>query len=731
VNLSRVVFSLATFFGSTLLFLIQPMAAKMILPIFGGSPAVWTASMLFFQVALLGGYWYAHFSNSKWGPNRQKVFHVAFLVLTAIALPQLTKTSFVISLAGGLVNHPIPAVAVFLILGGTIGLGYLTVSSGSPVLQRWFATTSDPSAKDPYFLYAISNVGSMLGLFLYPFVIEPRIGLNQQISLWQTGFQIMVGLYLLSAFFVKKPAQNLESEQVQPDSTQTSISWDQRRRWMLWAAVPTSMLLGATSYISSNVAPIPLIWVVPLATYLLTFILAFSGKPLFKSTELGRMLPILVIPLAFTMCIEATEPLTMIAGFHLLVLLVAAYMCHAKLAEDRPSANHLTEFYLWISVGGALGGLFNSILAPMLFPTYFEYPLAIGLACLLRPQPKPLAKTKEWLAGVILLVAIVMLAFKFSGLPIGQLRNGLAIGIPLAIVFVGIDRTLVFGMGLIATFLFSNIFQIASPGKVLLTKRSFFGVHRVLDNKNFRGLVHGNTTHGRQSLIPSKVDTPLTYYYPTGPIGQIFTKAKFMPGVKRVGLVGLGVGSLAAYGRPGQDFTFFEIDPIVISVARDSGLYSFLSRSKANVNYVLGDARITLGRQPNASFDFLVLDAFSSDAIPTHLLTKEALQLYKSKLKPGGFIAFHISNRYLELAPELALTASEVGMTGFEQTDAPVNEEEAEGKTQSKWMILLTDPGLREAFWKPMYWNSVDIPSDLKPWTDDFVNILSVFEPSN
>jgi SAM-dependent methyltransferase len=286
-------------------------------------------------------------------------------------------------------------------------------------------------------------------------------------------------------------------------------------------------------------------------------------------------------------------------------------------------------------------------------------------------------------------------------------------------------------MGLIATFLFSNIFQIASPGKVLLTKRSFFGVHRVIDNKNFRGLVHGNTTHGRQSLIPSKVDTPLTYYYPTGPIGQIFTKAKFMPGVKRVGLVGLGVGSLAAYGRPGQDFTFFEIDPIVISVARDSGLYSFLSRSKANVNYVLGDARITLGRQPNASFDFLVLDAFSSDAIPTHLLTKEALQLYKFKLKPGGFIAFHISNRYLELAPELALTASEVGMTGFEQTDAPVNEEEAEGKTQSKWMILLTDPGLREAFWKPMYWNSVDIPSDLKPWTDDFVNILSVFEPSN
>lgn len=683
--------------------------------------------MLFFQVALLGGYAYAHFSNLKLGPKKQRFVHLGLLVVALLTLPVTTKSSFFQNFEAKAVDSSQPALLVFGLLLLTVGAGYFIVSAGSPVLQRWFATTNDPNAKDPYFLYALSNVGSMLGLFAYPFLIEPRFGLAQQAVLWKYGFLILLGLFIVCLLFVKdvKPSGNDQ----EPSKPSISITWDQRRKWMFYAAIPSSLLLGGTSYISSNIAPIPLIWVVPLAAYLLTFIFAFASKPLLKASQIGRFLPILVVPLAFTQCIEATEPLVVLASFHIIVLLAAGWMCHSLLAEQRPPAENLTEFYLWLSVGGALGGLFNSLIAPHLFSTYAEYPLAIILACLIRPQAKAYGKDQIWL-GVIAVITIVgMLAIKNS-LPPGQLRAGLAIGIPLVAVFAAMDRVRVFALGLGLVFVCVNFFQISAPGTILATKRSFFGVHRVLESKDYRSLVHGNTTHGRQSTIPEYRDLPLTYYHPTGPIGQIFEKAPMMSRVHRVGLVGLGVGSLAAYGRYDQEFTYFEIDPEVLYLARDSGYFTFLKDSKARKRYVLGDARLTLAKEPDASYDLLVLDAFSSDAIPTHLLTLEAIQGYERKLAPGGLLVFHISNRYLELAPVMALTARMANLWAYDQVDAPVGEEERLGKTQSHWLVMTRNQGERENYlWKPTYWNEIEIGPKVKPWTDDYVNVLGAYNP--
>ena len=705
------------------------MAAKMLLPIFGGSPAVWTAAMLFFQVALLAGYAFAHFSNLHLGPSRQRFVQIGILLLALVTLPVTTHSDLFHSFESKATETSQPALLVFSLLLLTVGAGYFIVSSGSPVLQRWFATTDDPHAKDPYFLYALSNVGSMVGLFAYPFLIEPRFGLSEQAVLWRNGFLVLIVLFGICTFLVRspKPVDNeTVSEPVKP------IEWSQRTKWMFYAAVPSSLLLGATSYISSNIAPVPLIWVVPLAIYLLSFTLAFASKPLLKSSMLARILPILVVPLVFTQCIEATEPLILLASFHVVILLAAGWMCHSLLAENRPPAVQLTEFYLWISVGGAIGGLFNSLIAPHIFATYAEYPLAIVLACLVRPQPKPLTKDAVWFGAIAAISIIAMLVIK-NALPAGQLRAGLAIGIPLTAVFAAMDRVKVFAAGLGLIFICVNFFQIAAPGVVLATRRSFFGVHRVLQSKDYRSLVHGNTTHGRQSAFEQYRDLPLTYYHPSGPIGQIFTHAPLMQHVRKVGLVGLGVGSLAAYGKPGQDFTYFEIDPEVLYLARDSGYFTFLKDAQANMRYVLGDARLTLAREPDKAYDLLVLDAFSSDAIPTHLLTLEAIQMYERKLAPGGVIAMHISNRYLDLAPVVALTCRKAKLWAYNQVDAPSpgSLEEKLGKTQSSWLIIVHDPGERDNFWKPMYWNEIDIGPNVKPWSDDYVNVLGAYHPED
>ena len=713
----RAIFTLTLFLSSGLLFLVQPMVAKMILPQFGGSTAVWTTSMLFFQILLLAGYAYAHFATRWLGTRVQSILHLCLLIVAAILLPiALPK------MGGDIVQgSPLQVLGTLALM---VGIPFFVLSAGAPLIQRWFAATKDPAAKDPYFLYSASNLGSMIALLAYPFLLEPRLRLGEQSNVWTYGFYALVGAMLVCAALLPKNTPETVEKVEDPAPTNR-----QRLHWVLLAAIPSSLLLGVTNYLTANLAPMPLLWVLPLGLYLLTFIIAFARRPLAKSAVWARLLPLIVTPLALIMILEATEPIAVLAGIHILAFTVAALMCHTLLVELRPCAGRLTEFYLWMSVGGALGGLFNAVIAPVIFSTLAEYPIAIIAACLVRPPNanlKPALKFDiAFAAGMLALTMGLVIFARAIQMPPSQARTGLIIGLPAILCFLMVDRPIRYALMLGSLFFASNLLHTNSAGEVVHAARSFFGVHRVitLDRGRFFELVHGNTIHGLQDR--QNPGEPLTYYTRTGPIGEIF---KAYPDMQDVALVGLGVGSCAAYGTPGQKMTYFEIDPVVVNLAQDPQYFTFLKDTKADLNVVLGDARLTLDKKSDGEFDLIALDAFSSDSIPVHLLTKEAVAMYVSKLKPTGFLAFHISNRYLDLAPILANVAKSLGMVAALREDAPTTDEEKAGKRPSRWVVMYRRAADVEALNTPSRWDPID-PSEKMPlWTDDYSNILSAFK---
>lgn len=689
------------------------MVAKMILPRFGGSPAVWTTSMLFFQVLLLLGYLYAHASTKWLGPKRQAIVHIVLLAVAALLTKLVLPTSTNIDSNQG---------QVLLVLAIMVGAPFFVLSAGAPLIQRWFGQTADPAAKDPYFLYSASNLGSMIALIAYPFLIEPNFPLGRQGSLWTYAFIGLIALMAVCAFLLQKQ-KPLETEVSAEDAK--PITNQDRVRWLLLAAVPSSLLLGVTNYMSTNIAPMPLLWIVPLALYLLTFIVAFARKQLVKPGTWARILPIAVTPLALAMILEATEPISVLIGMHLIVFVVAALMCHTRLVETRPGSANLTEFYVWLSVGGAVGGLFNAIVAPTVFSSLAEYPIALVAACLLRPilQKQNYKFDFIFAIGMFLFTVSIAMIAKQMGMPPSQARTGMIIGLPAILCFLMVDRPARYALMLGGLFLGSNLMQTNSAGVVAYTGRSFFGVHRVvfLDNNRFHELVHGNTTHGMQDMQnPSE---PKTYYTRNGPIGEIFES---YPGLPHVAMVGMGVGSCAAYGVEGQRMTYFEIDPIVDEIAKNPKYFTYLRDTKADLDVVLGDARLTLERQ-SGPYNLIVLDAFSSDSIPIHLLTSEAMAMYVSKLTPEGFISVHISNRYLDLEPILAKVAQSLNMTAYVREDAPTDEETSLGKRPSRWMILTRSPDHISKIIDRSFWTESDAHASTPLWTDDYSNILSAF----
>lgn len=544
-----------------------------------------------------------------------------------------------------------------------------------------------------------------------------------------------------------------------------------RLRWIALSAVPSSLLLGVTAYISTNIAPIPLFWVVPLALYLLTFILAFKNKPLVTSKPLGRLAGMLIPCLMVAVVMEAFMPV--LTFVHLTVFFVAAWMCHAKLSESRPAPRHLTEFYFWLSVGGVLGGAFNALLAPVIFTTLFEYTVALILAVFLMPpyRPEEAPNKRDWiypLAVTLLTVGIIVLVKFILQVPPSQVRTGIAVGIPAILCYFAVDRPFRFGLSLAGMVLVANGLGIAADARVVLSERSFFGVHRVVefgDGDRYHMLLHGNTQHGEQDKLDPRL--PLTYYYPTGPIGQVFrtfsgpgpqdaanpsqgqpasdpvadaaaivspkgrtqkVKNAVFPRKDNVALVGLGVGSLAAYGQPGQNMTFYEIDPTVRNLATNPRLFTFVHDSRANVKIVLGDGRLELAKAPAGTYGLIVLDAFSSDSIPVHLLTREAGQMYLSKLAPGGIIAYHISNRYLDLSLVVGALARDLGLAAYIQTDGASKEEEAKGKKSSIWMVVARSKADLDPLLQSHNWDDVELTPSNKAWTDDFSNVLGVLK---
>jgi len=729
------------FIGATLLFVVEPMFGKMALPLLGGSPAVWNTCMVFYQGALLAGYLYAHLAPKWLGVRRQAVFHLGLLLLILFTLP--------IGIFHGWTppTNADPAAWLLLLLLLSVGLPFFVVSTTAPLLQKWFAQTSHAFAHDPYFLYGASNLGSLLALVAYPAIIEPYLRLHHQSWAWAGGYLVLIALLSLCGVMVWRatgqtgelvslnpPVGATGHDKPNPGASPPTIS--QRVWWVLLAFAPSSLLLGVTTFLSTDIASVPLLWIVPLVIYLLTFVLVFARKPLIPQRIMVFLEPFVIIPLSVFFFIQIKTALWQALPFHLLAFFVIAMVCHGELMHSRPPADYLTEFYLWISVGGVLGGIFNALLAPILFNSVIEYPLIIVVACLLRPNLSPVDQKpheRQWdiLLPLILAVFLFLLFQVFQALP-SRLK------LPALLIIAGATGTFCYsfrfrpwrlGLG-IGVLIFAGTWFIAQPERVLLKERNFFGVSRVTEDTagHYRILTHGSTIHGAQSLDPARRREPLTYYHRSGPLGQIFAVFSGPRAKQEVALVGLGTGTIACYAQAGQHFTFYEIDPAMERMARDPRYFTYLSDCPAQVKVILGDARLSLRDAPESFYDMIILDAFSSDAIPIHLVTREAIRLYLDKLKPGGILVFHTSNRFLDLNPVLGNLAQDAGFISLSGSDLMLSDEDnKKQKSPSTWVVMARTLADLKGLAQNQRWHIVPVRPEDALWTDDFSNILSVF----
>jgi spermidine synthase len=736
-----VVFSLSLFVSATLLFWVQPMFAKMSLPLLGGTPAVWNTTMVFFQAILLGGYLYAHAVTRWLGLKRQVVLHFLLLLSALLLMP-----------VGVAANWTPPATAnpvlwLFLLLFVSLGLPAFMISSTAPLLQGWFVHTGHHTADDPYFLYAASNAGSMAALLGYPLFLEPWLKLSEQSAAWTGGYVLLMLLMAACAVIAWKrftPAPVIRegederwgSEALQGD---IGISWNLRLVWFFLSFAPASLLLGVTTHISTDIAAVPLLWVVPLALYLLTFILVFGRRKILPHQWMVFAQPFVVLPLVYVFMLGWGDYLSTFP-LHLLAFFICAMVCHGELAKTRPAARYLTEFYLWLSFGGVMGGLFNTLAAPVVFDSVAEYPLAFALACFLRPGPDDEGPgfTMHWsdiLQPAMLALAaggVIFALQTFTTLPAAMTGRKIVVLAALGLLYALFrKRPLRFGAS-VGFLLLLGAVTSATSGNVLLQERNFFGKIWVTEDtgERFHSLNHGRAVHGAQHQDPSLRRDPLTYYTREGPLGNLYSALTGPYAPEKIGIIGLGAGTIAAYGQPGQKITFFEIDPDMERVARDSTFFTYLQDCPAEVDIVLGDARLTLARTQDRNFDLIVVDAFSSDAIPIHLITKEALALYVSKLTDKGVLAFNISNRYLDLEPVLARIAAELKLIAItnRHLSASVFDQISSMKSNSTWVVMTRQ--WQHIGYLPMIgaWRTSAGKETVDLWTDDFSNIVSVFQ---
>jgi SAM-dependent methyltransferase len=735
-----VFFALSLFVSATLLFWVQPMFAKMVLPLLGGTPAVWNTCMVFYQAALLAGYIYAHVSARWLGVRGQALVHVAWLGLALVVLPVGLPQGWAPPAAG----HPVPW--LLLLLTVAVGLPFFVLSTTAPMLQQWFAHTRHRHARDPYFLYAASNLGSMVALLGYPALLEPRWAVARQSQFWTLGYGLLALLILSCAgilWWSRKEAAAFkagnpggEKETSASAGAVDALTFPRRLKWVLLSFAPSSLLLGVTTYISTDVAAVPLIWVVPLALYLLTFVLVFARKPLLSPELMSRWQPVAVLPLAVLFLWDLQAEGNLVLPLHLLAFFFLAMVCHGELARSRPSAAHLTEFYLWLSVGGVLGGLFNALVAPLVFNSVVEYPLAIVLACWLRPPPagdRPwwsfTWRDLAWPAAFGLVLAGLVLMVKASAQEVATTGIIVVVSCFAALaVYLLSSRPWRYALGVAAIFLVGVLYS-GGDFPALHRERSFFGVLTVRTDREGQHhlLYHGTTLHGAQSLDPHHRRDPLTYFHPEGPFGQVFAAFMHKPRHRRVAVIGLGTGSLSCYAWEGQSWTFYEIDPAVERLARDPRYFTFLQDCPGQVEVVLGDARLTLGRARAHRYDLIIFDAFSSDAVPTHLISREALQLYLERLAPGGMLLFHISNRYLDLRPVLANLAQDAGLACLYEDYQISEAEQAAYASRAVVVVMARSQADLGDLAQDQRWTPPATDARVGLWTDEFSNILSVF----
>jgi hypothetical protein len=752
-------FTATTFLSALLLFAIQPMFAKMVLPVLGGSPSVWSVSVFFFQAALLAGYLYAHLLINKAPAHLTGIIHLGVCLLALVCLP--------IGMVRWMAEPP-PGEPYLWQLGmfaASIGLPFMAVSANAPLLQAWFARSGHPDARDPYFMYAASNLGSLIALLGYPFLLEPAFGLSQLSYLWAYAYALLV-LAIGASFFLMRGAQagGVPETVAQPGAGDaaapaTAPTWIDRLGWIGLAFVPAALVTAFTVHITTDVASAPLLWVIPLALYLLTFVLVFRDQALILvgkrampiSREALLFLHLVALVIALIALSFQTHDWFIISVTGVVVFFTTAMLAHRTLYEARPAPVYLTEFYLWMSFGGALGGMFTALVAPRLFSEVYEYPLLLALSMACRPGAlsflfeRDRQKLKDelvilWLiaaVGVLIIWWLPTLAAHWRAVPVWVLRVGatpMVVMVLAAILLVNVlhaPRQLVAAglMCLALVTLPSAVRQADSQ----ITQRSFFGVYRVADtSEGYRTLVHGTTLHGAQRTYDEEGKevedlVPTTYYYPGSPMGRTIAKRREVLGKEkgRYGIVGLGTGSSACHKQDGESWKFFEIDPVVIKISSNPKNFTFISKCQPDIDIAVGDARLTIAKEPDSSFDLFIIDAFTSDAIPVHMLTKEAVQLFLDKLKPEGVVLLHTSNRYLDLNSVLAAIQKQLpeGTAGIAMQDAGGD---GYGESASSVVIFAKSEGALQPY--RSLEGALDLDDGgLRAWTDDYSDILGAF----
>ncbi|MDF7775497.1 fused MFS/spermidine synthase [Sphingomonas sp. AOB5] len=721
-------FVLAILAGSFLLFLVQPMVARMALPKLGGAPAVWNSAMLVYQALLLGGYAYAHWLG-RVPVRRQAAIHLGVLAVAALWLPI------------GLISMNLPADAeptiwVPWLLVASIGPLFFAIAAQAPLLQRWYSVAS--GGRDPYALYAASNIGSFGGLITYPILVEPNMALRSQSWMWTGGYALVFLLVAGCALLLPRKSADVPHvvHSSEPPSRRMVL------HWIVLALVPSGLMLATTTFLTTDIVAVPLLWVVPLGLYLLSFSVAFSDSRILADL-LGKFAPICLLLFGATLISGHHEYAYLNAFIGVMLLFVVSVACHARMYALRPAPDRLTGFYLAMSVGGVLGGVFSALIAPIVFDWTYEYPLLILAAGALVPQVFlfPIIG-KLWSGDTqIVRIKVLVVALVVSLLLVAGIRDPFGMG-PSAVQFaflgvaifglLSIGKPLAFFASLAAAmFLYGGYqaIQVSAGGD---RTRSYFGVYTITDLPDQVRLAHGTTLHGIQ-LKGAKSRQPTTYYFTKSGVGLAMAAAPELYGPHaRIGVVGLGTGTLACYAKPGQQWRIYEIDPAVVRIARDSGKFTFLSQCLPNANIVIGDARLRLAEQGANSLDLLALDAFSSDAVPMHLMTAEAYATYGRVLAPNGLLMVHISNRYLALDPIVAEAARRGGWYAERLYYNPSPDEELVDEAgASDWIALSRDPKVldrlvaRGGEWKVL------VPEFGVPgWTDDYASIVPVLRPA-
>lgn len=718
-----VIFTVTIFLSAALVFLLQPIVARLILPLLGGSPSVWTTSMCFFQAGLLVGYGYAHTLQRIGSVRRQIIIHLALLLASALFLP--------LKISGALGDADVdnPTLWLFATLALSVGAPFAVMSATAPLVQAWYVRWRQGDGADKtYRLYAASNIGSLLALLGYPLLIEPLVTLSGQRFIWTSGYGLFVVMLAVLGLLVWRRGGGFAAKG-ETVVASPAPSWRKRGVWVALAAIPSSLMLGLTSHLTTDVASAPLFWVIPLALYLVTFILAFSDRR-FASDDLLLKLQLCAVALCLALLPYSTESFALQFVVNLGAFFLSALACHFRLYDLRPDPSRLTDFYLCMSLGGVIGGIFNALIAPVLFTSVVEYPAVLVLSALaLVPLSGKVDRqmTVIWIAGICLLALTPLAIWQwgFTDEAIFIMKVSLLSAIP--VVFLLRRSLLLVGSILVALAFASNQISDASQGE---RWRNFFGVVGIADmddeisSAGIRTMTHGTTLHGAQFQDPVLACRPLVYYTPESPIGQVFAAEGDRKPSLNIAAAGLGAGAVASYVRAGDHMTFYEIDPLIVNLANNPDYFTYTTNcAKGDVSFVVGDARLTISQAAPESYDLILIDAFSSDSVPTHLLTREALQVYLSKLKPDGVVILHLSNRNLQLRFVAMASAQAAGAYAMLQRHAPTEDAAAHWESASDVVIFAKTPEALASYSIDSRWKPADAQG-ARPWTDDYSNII-------